>query len=297
MKKIKTLVMTVGIITFILIMLNPITTFASKEAWNNLVKGYDAFKSENYHKAIEHLLKSYGLIPDPKAAYYLSRCYFELEDANSAYFYAQHVLTDKPQLDEKYMSNARKLANLAQYSIKTGYRLGAKLDNSNLPELESDPLETEFEQFGLIPIDIFPIEGKWYNIVSVSSNKCLDVASHSIENGANISQWRCHGKNNQLWRFQKVGNYYMITPKHSNKCLDVAASSNKDGGNISQWECHGGNNQLWTLVPVSNVYMIVSKHSNKCLDVAASSNKDGGNISQWECHGGDNQLWRIIAVD
>lgn len=41
----------------------------------------------------------------------------------------------------------------------------------------------------------------FYQFVSVTSGRCLDVNSARInDNGANVQQWSCSGAPNQQWR-------------------------------------------------------------------------------------------------
>lgn len=136
---------------------------------------------------------------------------------------------------------------------------------------------------------------RFYRIVSRHSNKCVDVEGVSAHNGANVSQYDCHGGKNQAWKFIPKGqDYYMIVAAHSNKCLDVAGVGTHDGANIQQWDCHGGDNQLWKIVAKgSGYYLVMPRHSNKCMDVAGGGTHNGANIQQWNCHGGNNQQWKI----
>jgi len=149
---------------------------------------------------------------------------------------------------------------------------------------------------------------RFYRIVSRQSNKCVDVEGVSTHNGANVSQYDCHGGKNQAWKLIPKGqDYYMIIAAHSNKCLDVAGlymfqqllgeqrlTGRLDGANIQQWDCHGGANQLWKIVTKdSGYYLVVPMHTNKCMDVAGGGTHNGANIQQWSCHGGNNQMWKI----
>jgi hypothetical protein len=135
-----------------------------------------------------------------------------------------------------------------------------------------------------------------YKLVASHSDKVLDVASGSTDNGAAVIQWDYHGGANQLWRFHLVeGNqYYVIEASHSGKVLDVAGGSTDNGAAVIQWDYHGGANQIWRLVRSSDgSYFIQAKHSGKVLDVAGGSTDSGAHIIQWDNHGGANQIWRL----
>ncbi|HZM76419.1 MAG TPA: glycosyl hydrolase [Candidatus Limnocylindrales bacterium] len=96
-----------------------------------------------------------------------------------------------------------------------------------------------------------PVGENIYQVVYLTSGKCLDVAGAGTHDGANVQLWTCHGGTNQQWRlsaapleWQKV----TLTAVHSGKCLDVANASMLDAANVQQWTCNSENlNQLWRL--------------------------------------------------
>jgi Tol biopolymer transport system component len=135
-------------------------------------------------------------------------------------------------------------------------------------------------------------------LVASHSQKCLDVNGGSLDDGASIIQWQCHGGVNQQWRLEVAGDgYSRIVSRHSGKCLDVNGGSLDDGASIIQWQCHGGANQQWRLEAVTGGYRVVARHGGKCLDVSGESTDDGGSILQWSCHGGANQTWVMRPVN
>ena len=133
-------------------------------------------------------------------------------------------------------------------------------------------------------------------LVASHSQKCLDVNGGSLDDGASILQWQCHGGQNQQWRLEVAAEgYSRIVSRASGKCLDVNGGSLDDGASILQWQCHGGQNQQWRLEVAADGYSrIVSRASGKCLDVNGGSLDDGASIIQWQCHGGANQNWRLL---
>jgi hypothetical protein len=79
------------------------------------------------------------------------------------------------------------------------------------------------------------------------SGKCLDVASASTADGANIIQYTCQsGATNQQWRMQAGGSYFQLVARHSGKCLDVLGAGTGDGVDIDQYTCNSGTNQQWS---------------------------------------------------
>jgi hypothetical protein len=92
----------------------------------------------------------------------------------------------------------------------------------------------------------------YFKIKAVHSGKIADLAGHSYNDGANITQWIDDGDwFNRHWLLEYIGNgYFYIRNRWSGKYLDVAGVSTADGANIHQWTFTGGLNQQWRLIPV-----------------------------------------------
>ena len=70
----------------------------------------------------------------------------------------------------------------------------------------------------------------------------------SVDNGARLGQFDCHGGDNQLWTGDFTnGAVTTIRSKFTQKCIDVYDWSRNDGDRVVQWDCHGGANQQWTV--------------------------------------------------
>ena len=194
---------------------------------------------------------------------------------------------------------------------------GAKCWGHNqVGELGNGTFTTEFPYGIATPADVLgltsgvaalwdgePIMGEtipsiFYEIVSRSSDKCLDVYGASMDAAASVIQWVCHGGANQQWRLAPVSDGAVrIIAHHSGQVLDVDGELLDDVTPIIQWPAHGGDNQAWTLEPASNGYVfIVARHSGKVLDVEGGSTDDGARVIQYTVHGGANQQWLLRAV-
>ncbi len=68
-------------------------------------------------------------------------------------------------------------------------------------------------------------------IVSLATEKCIDVAGGSAASGANVNQFRCHSGDNQRWNLHRanVPGFVYIKAQHSNLFLDVRIGGPKDG--------------------------------------------------------------------
>ncbi|WP_170141113.1 RICIN domain-containing protein [Allonocardiopsis opalescens] len=141
-------------------------------------------------------------------------------------------------------------------------------------------------------------------LVTHHTQKCLDVAEASLNNGQYVQQWDCYeDRRNQEWNFiATTDGYYTVRAVHSGLCLDVAEASNAEGGTVHQWQCveeQPGRyrmNQQWRLDQRSNGYFaVVARHSGKCLEVQNSAVANGARVVQATCvEGRPNQEWRLI---
>ena len=136
-----------------------------------------------------------------------------------------------------------------------------------------------------------------YKILNKSSNKALQVASASSENGALIEQWDENNTKNQSWKIENVSDkYFKIINDISGKVLDIKDLAQYDGATVHLWEDVSGDNQLWYFEKTDDgYYKIKSKRSNKCLDVAGISKDNGAKMQLWSDVNGDNQKWKITA--
>jgi len=140
-----------------------------------------------------------------------------------------------------------------------------------------------------------PLAGGLYTLTARHSNKCLDVANASVNNGADIQQWDCTNGKNQKWNLvSKGGDVYTLAAFHSGKCLDVAGARNNNGADLLQWDCHGKDNQAWQITKGADGYFsLKARHSGRCLDVSGAGLNNSANVIQWDCHNGNNQKWDI----
>jgi hypothetical protein len=137
--------------------------------------------------------------------------------------------------------------------------------------------------------------GTGTEIVSLATEKCLDVRNGSLTSGADVRQYHCHEGANQKWLAHnaRTPGYVYFVNQNSGLCLDVRIGGTKDG-TLQQYTCHYRDNQLFRLEPqADNIggVRIVAKHSGYCLDVPSGSTQDGLLIQQYPCHSGRNQRW------
>ncbi|MFF1907574.1 RICIN domain-containing protein [Kitasatospora sp. NPDC058218] len=121
-----------------------------------------------------------------------------------------------------------------------------------------------------------------------SSDKCLEVADWSTDDGAAVRQWTCTGGDNQKWRFTDG---YAVNV-HSGKCLEIPGYSTAVGTRADQWTCNKGTNQRWGAVNVNQgTLAIVNFDSDLVLDISGGGFNNGSPAIQWYPTGVYNQRW------
>jgi Ricin-type beta-trefoil lectin domain-like len=145
-------------------------------------------------------------------------------------------------------------------------------------------------------------DSRIYKIVSVASEKALDIPKDQMNNGVQIQQWDYWGGTNQQWKLIPVSGHdglFKIHSQHSAKVLDVPIHQMNNGILIQQWSYWGGANQHWRVIPTdstSEVFKILSAQSGKALDVPRDMTNNGILIQQWDDWGGMNQQWRLMCI-
>ena len=167
-----------------------------------------------------------------------------------------------------------------------------------------------------------------YRIVNVGSGKCLDVEGRSNTAGAKISQYQCHGGENQAFRFDRFANATppvsvpvpppaspvpavssvrapgrtlytgMIHSRATDKCVDVERASTAEGANVFQWSCNATAAQIWDVVDLGrNEIAFIAQASNKVMDVQGGDRRSGADVRQYSWNGSPTQRWRMENVE
>jgi chitinase len=135
-----------------------------------------------------------------------------------------------------------------------------------------------------------------YTITSAFSGKCVDIASASTANSAQVQQYQCNGTGAQKFAVSNRGQgWYRLINTNSGKAIDIAAASTADGAKVQQYTDNGTSAQRFSIKPGADAttFVLTNEGSAKCLDVAGWSTNDSGKIQQWTCTGSVNQAWRF----
>ena len=141
--------------------------------------------------------------------------------------------------------------------------------------------------------------GANYKIRSQCSNRVLDVAGVSRQNGARVIQWTENGGQNQSWKFIPTDSgYYKLIAQHSQKVLDVSGAQTADGTNVIQWSYGGRTNQQWRIADAGNGFSkLEPRHANgKFLNVSNPS-VNGSRIQILTNADLCSQRWRLELAD
>ena len=135
-----------------------------------------------------------------------------------------------------------------------------------------------------------------YVIASAFSGKCVDIASASTANAAQVQQYQCNGTGAQKFAVTNMGQgWYRLVNTNSGKTIDIASASTADGAKVQQYTDNGTSAQRFSIKPGADAttFVIANEGSGKCLDVADWSTNDSARIQQWTCSGNTNQAWRF----
>merc|ERR1712032_671223 len=130
---------------------------------------------------------------------------------------------------------------------------------------------------------------KGYVMIRGRGNFCIKTGRNQ-----RITQTRCSGKSNVMWRFVKYGGRYIIQNRNG-YVLDNYAFKKNNGGPIYAWKRNNKNNQRWSIISLGRgKFELRGSHSGKCLDnTGKARNKQP--YHQWSCSGGNaNQHFQFL---
>lgn len=138
--------------------------------------------------------------------------------------------------------------------------------------------------------------GKYMLVPKCAPNLCLDVASRSTANWANVQIWsKTADAGNQIITPVYLGNgFYKLVFQHSGKVLNVANGGTANGTNVQQYYYDGTPASQWQIVDGgSGYYIIINRASGKALDVTNFGNTNGSNVAIHQRNGSTAQRWKF----
>lgn len=140
------------------------------------------------------------------------------------------------------------------------------------------------------------VPDQWLSInTCINSNRCVEVAAVSKDNGANVQLWDNNGVTGQIWKFvEESEGVYRIKNAYSNKYLSLDSShKNEEGCNVLQLSSNGRDGQLWRAEVYNNKLMLINVHSNYVLDCYGGYADNGTNIQVWSRNNSKAQLFEL----
>lgn len=156
-----------------------------------------------------------------------------------------------------------------------------KSDNTVIVAEEADNMAEQLWEFYFMP-------AKCFHIVSVSSNKVLDVRGCNASSGASVILYSKNNpvSDNQLWYEDEMG---LVRSKLNGYVFDSS------GNDIKVMPFNPDNKeQYWVIVGDR----IQNKYEDKMvLDISGESRMSGTPLIKYKFHGGDNQKWKFEYID
>jgi hypothetical protein len=122
-------------------------------------------------------------------------------------------------------------------------------------------------------------------LVSATSNRCLDVSGNVDTLGTAMQIWDCNGQANQQFEFTSAGE---LRTFNGTRCLDAYDNGTAPGTAAIIWSCNGQQNQKWRM---NSDGSITGVQSGLCLDVDHAGTANGSKVILWTCNGQTNQRW------
>jgi len=130
---------------------------------------------------------------------------------------------------------------------------------------------------------------------ALSGEASLDVASGSLDPGANVQLWTANGTSAQVLRFRYDAHAgaYEITNAKSGLALDVQGGSARPGGNVQQFTRNGTGAQRWAIADNADgtVTIASAKNPSCVLDATDGKSAPGTNVQLYRSNGTTAQKW------
>ncbi len=140
--------------------------------------------------------------------------------------------------------------------------------------------------------------GSYHIVSALDFSKGIDVATGSIDNGANIYLYSNIDDDTQVFDVSYLGNgSYKIINRKSGKGLDCEGGNTSSGTNVQQWVYTDEPQQQWIIQDSGDgeSFNIISKKSGLYLDVHGGASEDCSNIQIFTPNNSNAQKWRFIT--
>lgn len=148
-------------------------------------------------------------------------------------------------------------------------------------------------------------DGYYYRIYNKGTNKVLDIADASMDEGANVVIWSPeYGRDTQLWQIMKVGDHYQLINKVSGMAFNDPSPTSTVGTPLNVVAPDATDTrQLWQFVTVNenDNYNIINVYTDHAINNSGGGASDGNNILSYTNDDrnavSNNRQWRITPEE
>ena len=134
-------------------------------------------------------------------------------------------------------------------------------------------------------------DGVYSLAVGADSNKVIEVAGSSTENGARVDIWNNGNVPAQKFNVEYKEGYYKITARHSGKSLTAKNGRLEEGTEIVQEDYKGLDTQKWIIRDSKVNGLVISLLANPALSITVEGNiENGSNIILGKTENSNNQM-------
>lgn len=129
--------------------------------------------------------------------------------------------------------------------------------------------------------------------IARNSNYVLDIASGSVNNGANVQLYLSNGTTAQSFTVSHdAQGYVTFINVNSGRALDVSGGKAGNSKNVQQYNANGTKAQKWIVKKSNSGYTIISAlDSNYVLDLSGGKVVNSQNIQLYQGNGSTAQQW------
>lgn len=148
-------------------------------------------------------------------------------------------------------------------------------------------------------------DGYYYRIYNKGTNKVLDIADASMDEGANVVIWSPeYGRDTQLWQILKVGDDYQLINKVSGMAFNDPSPTSAVGTPLNVVVPDAADSrQLWRFETVNenDNYNIINVYTDHAINNSGGGASDGNNILSYTNDDrnavSNNRQWRITPEE
>ena len=166
------------------------------------------------------------------------------------------------------------------------------------------------QEWIFVPAPVLTEQGAYEIVLAADTSMCLEVASGSTANGANIQVYSRNDSDAQKYSTQIVNNeqgIFKFTNAKSSKVIEVKGGTAKNGANVQQYASNSGQGQLWLPVQSGTVkidgqtvptYIIRTQlGTNFCMDCQGGGNTAKTNIQLHTANGSLAQKFAFVKTE